>query len=193
MSQQVTLDNKKSTGLSCQRNGCTDICAKPNYINFYRGSSKLARHYSGNVLCDSCSQLCCYTDVNSNTCNKSVIIPGLCINHRTLLEQLDEYKRWIKAVKFHESYVYVGSHWEKADSDGPIDIYHYLSRDKYNEIIKSNPKFNFTNFWQYDEEIWICDDLWSYCGPYGESRVKSTSYPDDFQDQIEIQLLSKSH
>ncbi len=177
------------TDISCQRDGCANICVKPNYINFYRGSGKIARQYSGNALCDTCSQLCCYSDTTGNLCTNQTTKPGLCTNHRTLLEQLHEYKKWKAAVKFHESFVYIGSHWEKADSDGPIDIYHYLSRERYNEIIKSNSNFDFDNFWQYDEEIWIWDELWSYCGPRAESKLQEIKYSKNFQEQIETKLL----
>ncbi len=191
MSQLVTLNDNtnNNTGIACQRDGCANICSKPNYVNFYRGSGKLARQYLGNTLCDTCNQLCCYKDTNGNLCTQSTLKPGLCTKHKSLLDQLSQYKTYKAAVEFHKSNVYVGSHWEKADDDGPIDIYHYMSRDRYNKIIKSNPKFNFSNYWKYDEEIWIGDELWSYCGPYAESRLEQMAYPENFEEDIKTQLL----
>jgi hypothetical protein len=187
MSYLVTLYN--NTTIPCQRDGCTNICSKHNYFNFYRGFSKLSRQYLANTLCDTCNQLCCYTDTNGNLCYKSTLKPGLCVKHKMLLDQLSQYKSYKAAVEFHKNNVYIGFHWEKADDDGPIDIYHYLSRDKYNKIIESNPNFDFKNFLKYDEEIWIGDELWSYCGPYAESRLEQMNYPDNFEEQIQTQLL----
>ncbi len=191
MAHLVTLNNNTNndTGITCQRSGCKNICSKPNYVNFSRGCGKLSRKYLGNTLCDTCNQLCCYTDTNGNLCSQSTLKPGLCVKHKMLLEQLSQYKSYQAAVQFHKSNVYVGSHWEKADDDGPIDIYHYLNRDSYNKIIKSHPKFNFKDFWKYDQEIWIGDELWSYCGPYAESRLKQMNYPDNFEEEIQAQLL----
>ncbi len=191
MSYLVTLPNNTTndTGITCQRSGCTNMCPKPNYVNFYRGTGKLTRQYLGNTLCDTCNQLCCYVDANGNLCAQSTLKPGLCVKHKMLLDQLSQLKSYQAAVQFHKSNVYVGSHWEKADDDGPIDIYHYLNRDSYNKIIKANPKFDFKDYWKYDQEIWIGDELWSYCGPYAESRLKRMEYPDNFEEEIQAQLL----
>lgn len=182
-------NNNTTTGITCQRDGCANICSKKSNVNFYRGSSKITRQYLGKSLCDTCINLCCYSDINGNLCTKSTNKPGLCLNHKMLLSQLADYKLWKAAVDFHKSNVYIGSHWEKADDDGPIDIYHYLSRDRYNKIMKSNPNFNFDNFWDYDDEIWISDDLWSYCGPFAESKLNEKCYPKNFAEQIEAKLL----
>jgi len=191
MSQStICTNNTETTSTPCQRHGCANFCEKPNNVTFHRGSySRASRKYLDIALCNQCTSLCTYVDANKKVCSQSTTKPGLCSHHSKLLCELQNYNDWKMAFDFHEANVYVGSHWEKADEYGPIDIYHYISRSKYEKIINSNPNFDFTRYENYDTEIWLGDKLWSYCGSRAEERLKAYIYPDDFEAKIRTQLL----
>ena len=187
LSSQSTQTNSTST--PCKRSGCSNTCS--DYVTYRR--SALKSKYDGSSLCAGCKQLCCYVDATGTLCTNSTRKPGLCPTHDKLLNQLAEYKKWKKAIQFHKTHVYVGSHWEKADADGPIDIYHYMELSNYNKLIQSGKQIDWANFYEYDTEIWIYDDLWSYAGPNAVERISQMDYPDDFEEKCKLKLLCKTN
>ncbi len=194
MSQFTTFqDNNTITtdtnSVKCRRINCVHVVNRPSHITWHRKRSNIFQKYPADGLCNQCIELCTFVDANQTPCTKSTEFPGLCSHHSHLLSRLEQWENWKSAVEFHKLNIYVGSHWEKADEDGTIDIYHYMSREKYDEIINQTPDFDFKNFWDYDYEIWINDKLWGLCGPSGEQIVSNINYPENFREQIEAQMI----
>jgi hypothetical protein len=124
-------------------------------------------------------------DVNGNTCEKLIKYNDMCDLHYKINYELKQYEGWESANKFHQENVYTGEHWEKCDKDGPIPIYHYISKQRLgSRSVKELSK------WDYDHEIWLGDKLWSYCGPYWEGKAK-TEYPKDFVEKLQLKALVK--
>jgi hypothetical protein len=68
----------------------------------------------------------------------------------------------------------------KCDEHGPIDIYHYISKKRL-----GTRQVEELNKWDYDEEIWLRDDIWSYCGPY-----PTYPEPDWLTEDFESKLVA---
>lgn len=163
----------------------TFICNHNINGNYY------GQHNSKNPKYVNCINLCSFVDMNGITCNVSSDVSSdvFCSYHTDIIYQLNQYKSWKKAVEFHKKYVYCGKHWEKADEDGTIDIYHYINRERLN--IDSIDELDELDVWDYDCEVWYYDDIWSFCGPYVESHINYL-YPDDYEEQLRIKGLVKN-
>lgn len=55
----------------------------------------------------------------------------------------------------NETYQYVGEHVDGCDRDGPINVYHYISK-----TLLGNRKLKDVSPWEYDLELWPGDKLW---------------------------------
>ena len=180
MSTQVSNPVINTYTPKCSRVINGNICGFPNV--------KTGRYSWQNPRCKDCVSLCGFVDVNGNTCQEKVGYNNFCNLHSTIVYQLREYEGWKAAVEFHKKYVYCGKHWEKADEDGPIDIYHYMSRDRLGS--KTIDDIDELDEWDYDQEIWLGDKLWPFCGPWGEEKIKN-EYPDNFEEQLQLKALVK--
>ena len=58
---------------------------------------------------------------------------------------------------------------------------------------QSGKQIDWANFYGYDTEIWIYDDLWSYAGPHAVERISQMDYPDDFEEKCKLKLLCKTN
>jgi len=57
----------------------------------------------------------------------------------------------------YETFYYCGEHVDGCDQDGPIIVYHYISKSRVDEC-KLN--LNCLNPWEYDLEFWPGDYHW---------------------------------
>lgn len=134
--------------------------------------------------CDECAGLCSYIDQNGNTCQEtiyrySVFNNKMCDKHYEICEKIKKYKAWVDAKDFHEKYVFCGSHWEEADSQGVEDIYHYISKERLGDRpVEEIGK------WDHDEEIWITNPIWYFCGPDGYQDILQEDYPEDYVERL---------
>lgn len=136
-------------------------------------------------------KICEYLDSNNIKCQHEITkkttwytdnkFEGVyCNKHSEICYRLQKFKAWEKAQQFLQNYVYCGSHWEKCDEHGPIDIYHYISKNRL-----GTRQVEELNKWDYDEEIWLRDDIWSYCGPY-----PTYPEPDWLTEDFESKLVA---
>jgi hypothetical protein len=109
----------------------------------------------------------------------------MCALHSSIINQLQKYEDWITAKKFHEEHEYVGEHWEKCDEGGPIPIYHYIRKERLGSRSKEE-----LDMWDFDQEIWLGDKLWPYCGLSWEEKT-CTEYPADFVEKLKLEGLVK--
>ncbi len=131
---------------------------------------------------------CSFVDKNGTQCdcvakcklNKFYL--NYCERHNTIVNEIKEYNKWLEAKKYHEEYEYVGSHWEKAYEDGVDNIYHYIRRDRLKTESKSIEDYD---EYDYDDEIWIWQPIWIFCGPNYKSRLESYNYPENYLEQLE--------
>lgn len=55
----------------------------------------------------------------------------------------------------YEIFHYCGEHVDGCDRDGPIIVYHYISKERLN-----GRNLNLLNDWEYDLEFWPGDRHW---------------------------------
>jgi hypothetical protein len=126
------------------------------------------------------SNVCGFVDMNGKSCKSKGVYNNFCTIHNEITNQLKKYMEWMEVVEFHNKYIYYGKHWEKED-----DVYHYISRDR---LIDNS--INDFNEWDYDQEIWIGDKLWPFCGPHGYNHTMK-NYSIDFEHQLQLKALVK--
>lgn len=161
---------------------CDRVLNNGNICGF--PSVKTGRHWQ-NPRCKECVSLCCFVDTDGNSCQDKISSNNYCTLHADVVNQLKEYESWKVSAEFHKNNVYVGSHWETTDEYGPIDIYHYISRERL-----GSKSINELEEWDYDKEIWLGDKLWPLCGPLGEEKVRN-KYPEDFVEKLQLKALVK--
>jgi hypothetical protein len=84
--------------------------------------------------------------VDGNNCAKKSGYDDMCSFHSKIIGKLKKYGGWIIAKKFYEEYEYTGEHWKKCDDDGPIPIYHYISKKRF-----SSRSVEELDKWDYDQ------------------------------------------
>lgn len=72
----------------------------------------------------------------------------------------------------YRTFYYVGQHVDGCDRQGPIIIYHYISKEMLN-----GRNLNTINQWDYDLELWPGDRFWRDAGPGKPLAIEADVIP----------------
>lgn len=137
--------------------------------------------------CSDCTNKCSYVDKHGTTCEDSSFNNEFCTKHTNIVYSLDTFKGWKQAKEYHKTHVYCGEHHEK--SCGDIDaVYHYISKKRL-----GNRSVEDLGEWEYEDEVWISDSMWLYCGPEYHRKLTDKEFPDNFEEiELEKAVVKKT-
>ncbi len=177
-----------STSCNTTDNTYTYRCTRT--INGSKCNKETTREmYAGSFhsRCTDCFHKCGFVDKHGTTCDKTTFSHNeYCVKHFNIVCAINNYNGWKKSIEFRKQYVYCGEHYEK--SHGDVDaVYHYISRARLgNRSIKELDK------WDYDEEVWINDSKWLFCGPY-PSDYHTEKFTEGYVEKLlEEAVVTKS-